>query len=213
MNEHEHEPIPGLPAHLPAGERILWQGAPDWRGLARRAYHVGQVGIYFGFLLAWAAISAATHRTLATLPSTALLLAGLAAGAMAVLAGLAWLTGRTTIYTITNRRVVMRFGIALPMSINLPFAQIVSAGVRLHAGGRGDIVLALPATQRIAYLVLWPHVRPWRLARAEPMLRAVPEAERVAQILARALAAGAAQAAPAMASAAPARPARAEAVA
>lgn len=213
MNEHEHEPVPGLPAHLPAGERILWQGAPDWRGLARRAYHVGQVGAYFVLLLAWATVSAVSNGTLAELPWTALLVAGLAAGAIAVLAGFAWLTGRTTIYTITNRRVVLRFGIALPMTINLPFAQIASAGLKLHAGGSGDIPLALADAQRIAYVILWPHARPWRVARAEPMLRAVPEAERVAQILARALAAAAEQAAPAVSSAAPARPSRAEAVA
>jgi hypothetical protein len=186
-----------LPARLPPGETILWQGAPRWRGIAWRAYHVGQVGAYFGLLLLWSAASAAAHGTLANLPQTALLLTGLGAGAIAVLVLLAWLTGRTTLYTITNRRVVIRFGIALPMTINLPFRQIASAGLRLHADGSGDIPLALLDAQRVAYLVLWPHVRPWRAARAEPMLRAVPDAQRVAQLLARALAAAAAQPAPA----------------
>jgi hypothetical protein len=39
----------------------------------------------------------------------------------------------------------------------------------------------------MAYSNLWPHVRPWRLANPEPMLRSIPEAERVAQILSNAL--------------------------
>ncbi|MEY3475503.1 MAG: hypothetical protein RL087_1961, partial [Pseudomonadota bacterium] len=30
-HEHEFEAAPGLPAPLPVGERILWQGAPQWR--------------------------------------------------------------------------------------------------------------------------------------------------------------------------------------
>ena len=42
----------------------------------------------------------------------------------------AWASARTTVYTITNRRVVMRFGIALPMTLNLPFTLI--------ALGRGE---------------------------------------------------------------------------
>jgi hypothetical protein len=25
------EPIPGLPADLPEGEKLLWQGSPGWR--------------------------------------------------------------------------------------------------------------------------------------------------------------------------------------
>ncbi|MGA2129178.1 MAG: PH domain-containing protein, partial [Xanthobacteraceae bacterium] len=36
-------------------------------------------------------------------------------------------------------------------------------------------------------LVLWPHVRPWHVARPQPMLRAVPDALRVAETLARAM--------------------------
>ncbi len=38
----------------------------------------------------------------------------------------------------------------------------------------------------IAYLHLWPHARPWRAARPEPMLRCVPQAAQVAQLLSQA---------------------------
>jgi hypothetical protein len=43
-------------------------------------------------------------------------------------------------------------------------------------------------------LLLWPHVRPWRLTHVEPMLRCVPEARVVADILAGALVAATPQA-------------------
>jgi hypothetical protein len=189
LNEHEHEPIPGLPAELPEGESLLWQGAPAWRALARRAFHVWQVAAYFVILLGWSAWHAADTGELAGLPRTALVLAVLAVAAMAVLMVIAWLTQRTTVYTITSRRVVIRFGIALPMTINLPFRQVVGAGLRLHADGTGDLPIALTEKAKIAFPILWPHVRPWRLVRPEPMLRCVPEAAQVGQILARALAA------------------------
>ena len=38
-----------------------------------------------------------------------------------------------------------------------------------------------------AWLLLWPHVRPWRMRHPEPMLRSLPDAAHVAAILAPAL--------------------------
>lgn len=192
MREHDAEPVPGLPERLPPGERILWQGAPRWDALARRAYHVRALAFYFAALLAWVAAASGSVRAVA-------MAAGLAMAALGLLAGLAWLTARTTCYTVTNRRVVMRFGIAVPVTLNLPFAAVHAAGVRVHADGTGDVALAMAVPRGLSWPVLWPHARPWRLSRPEPVLRAVPDAARVAQILGRALASHADQPAPAVA--------------
>ena len=43
--------------------------------------------------------------------------------------------------------------------------------------------LRLKGNDRLAYTHLWPHVRPWRFAHPEPMLRAVPEAAKTAATL------------------------------
>lgn len=98
------------------------------------------------------------------------------------------LIARTTVYTITSRRLVIRFGVALPMTINLPFSVIDAAGLRVYRDASGDIPLSLAAGERVSFPVLWPHVRPWRLTRAEPMLRCVPQAEHLSRIVAQALA-------------------------
>lgn len=192
MSEYDSEPINGLPALPPEGEVILWQGAPDWRSLARRAFHIRKVAFYFAVLLAWSAISTLYDG----LGSGAALTSGLtfallAGAAIAILALLAWLIARTTVYTVTNRRVVMRFGVALPMTINLPFKVVESAALRSHADGTGDIVLRIGGEDRVAFLVLWPHVRPWHLARPQPMLRCLPEAAAAAETLRQALSAAA----------------------
>lgn len=189
MSEYDTEPIRGLPEPLPAGERILWQGAPDWWALAKRALHVRKVAIYCGVLLAWQLTAAiAAGEAVAAAAVTTLTLAPLALAAVGILLGLAWLFARSTVYTITNRRVVMRFGVALPMTVNLPFRTIGSAGLRVDRNGIGNLPLALMGADRIAWLALWPHVRPWRVSRPEPMLRAVPEAVEVARLLAEAMA-------------------------
>ena len=188
VNEYDQEPIPGLPEIPPAGERILWQGAPGWRGLARRAFHVRKVAIYFVAIFLWFLASkllGGQSLVQGLVLGTWLLV--LALVAMGLLLLLAWANSRATLYTLTNRRVVMRFGVAVSMTINIPFSQIGSAGLRRYEDGTGDITLSLIGRPRVSYLVLWPHVRPWRFGQVEPMLRVVPDAARVADILSGAL--------------------------
>ncbi len=52
-DDFSFEPRRGLPALLPEGERLLWQGSPRWQSLAVRAYQVRKVAVYFGILVAW----------------------------------------------------------------------------------------------------------------------------------------------------------------
>ncbi|WP_448585235.1 photosynthetic complex putative assembly protein PuhB [Thermaurantiacus sp.] len=178
--EHEAEPIPGLPGRLPPGERILWQGRPDWRHLARSAFHVRLVGAYFAILVVIGVLSGSFLGALLTLA------AGLAG--VGLLLGLAILFARATIYTITSRRLVIRSGVALPLCVNLPMVQVETARLNARPDGSGDIALALKPEARAGYLLLWPHVRPWRFARPEPMLRGLADVRPVADLLARALA-------------------------
>lgn len=198
-DDHELEPVPGLPEHLPAGESILWQGRPRWQSLAVRAMHLKVLALYFGGLAAWrAATLLGDGLTAGEAAIGALWIVLLGLGAMGLLTLFAWLAARTTMYTITNRRVVLRVGVALPLTINLPFAAVAAASLNDSPDGSGDVALALVPEQRISYALLWPHARPWRFSRAEPMLRAIPDAAGVAQVLARALAASASLPVPAM---------------
>lgn len=194
MSESEFEPVPGLPERLPAGERMLWQGSPHWLGLSLTAFRLRAVAIYFALLMVWrggsmlyegASMAAALDHAIAILP--------LAFGAIAILLVIGITSARTTLYTITDRRIVMRFGMALPLTVNVPFTQIDAAAVGHHRGalgdGLGDITLSLGAGERIGYLMIWPHARPWRYSRPEPMLRSLPNPDGVAALLADALAA------------------------
>lgn len=193
-HEHEFEPQHGLPERLPADERILWQGSPDAASLARSAFHLRKLVLYFGLIMVWQAATLAGEGgdagALLLGMVWPLALAGIGLGAVALLA---YLTARTAVYTLTDRRVVMRIGIVLTLTFNLPLKAIASASLRRGPPGHGDIVLSLAGTDRIAYLHLWPHARPWRISRPEPMLRAIPQAEQVAAQLSRAWAAATGQ--------------------
>jgi hypothetical protein len=183
-HEHEYEPQHGLPERLPADETILWQGGPDLRMLALRVFHLRKLAIYFAAMLVLRAVTvwAGGAGWGGALMSIAWLAVAALVGLGAV-AALAWLTASTTVYTLTNKRVVTRIGIVLTVTFNLPLVKVASAALRPQNNGVGDICLALAGADRIAWLQLWPHVRPWRLAKPEPMLRMVPDAARVAGLL------------------------------
>ena len=190
-------PPPGLPGHLPPGERMLWQGRPEWRAFAKQVFHVRVVAGYVALVVAWCVASLVMDgRPAADVAVSSLRYAAVAVAPVLFLLGYAWLIVRSTTYTVTNRRVAFRIGSIVPMTINVPYARIESAAVSTRPDGSGDISLLLIGKDRLAYLLLWPHARPWRLARAEPTLRAIPDVAAAAQIIARALAASANMPAP-----------------
>lgn len=173
---------------LPEGERLIWQGGPSARALALRVFHLRPVVAYFVLLFAtWVVMGAFEHQPWLDVLAAASRLAVPLAIVLALIGGLAFLYSRTTRYSVTNRRVLLQFGAVLPMTLNIPFRQIASAAVGKYADGSGDLPLTVISEQRLAFLLLWPHARPWRLTRVEPMLRCVPDASNVADLLARAL--------------------------
>lgn len=187
--DFDFEPIKGLPEQLPKGERLLWQGGPDWKRLALDAFHARKVIYYFAALAGLQMLaSLATGSTLEPALRPLLWLVPMALAASLILAGLAWLSARTTVYTLTSKRLVMRIGMALPITINIPFKLIDKAAVKVNADGTGDIPLTLHDGEHIAYLALWPHARRWQFSKPQPSLRSIPNADRIATLLARALA-------------------------
>ena len=186
MTEYENEPIPGLPGVPPTGEQILWQGSPDWRALARSAFHTRLVAGYFAVLAIWALVGVLTRGVHSA--------SDLSGVAMTIIVGilgvgllnlLAWGSARTTIYTLTNRRIVLRIGMALPKCINLPLGLVGSVDLAARADGSGDLPLTITGQQKLGYVGLWPHARPWKVVTPQPMLRAVPDAATVAALIAR----------------------------
>ena len=183
-DDFEIEPIPGLPARLPQGEHILWQGRPDSKTFARVILHERKIALYFLLLIGWKfGTGFYDGETFAQSLYTA---ATLALGALIVFSLLklyARAVEKTTIYTITNKRIVMRFGVALPVTFNFPFAQIIEANLKPVIDDKGTISLGLKEHTKVSWLILWPHVRPWKLAHPQPSIRLVSDVQEVAILL------------------------------
>lgn len=187
MDDHDDfafEPVPGLPEELPQGETMLWQGSPNWQAMAISAFHVRKVAVYFGLLLTWKLSTAATGEEMV---DTTLWLTGLGAASLGILALLAWLYARGTIYTLTTKRVVIRSGLALPVTLNLPLSLVETAALTRQPRGTDGIALTVAKPNRVAWLVLWPNARPWNFTNPQPMLRCLHDAQVVVPLLAKAL--------------------------
>lgn len=185
-DDFNFEPIRGLPEQLPEGEHILWQGAPDpWR-LAQEALALRWVAGYFALLAFWriGVSSADVPFGIAVMHGVPFLVSGILA--CAILFGIAYVQARSTVYTLTNKRVAMRIGAALTMTLNLPYTWIGTAKLDLKSSGHGTLAFELIGETKVSYLMSWPHVRPWRIARTQPALRCIPDAQNVARIFAEA---------------------------
>jgi Bacterial PH domain len=176
-----------LPGDIPQGEKILWHGRPRWVSLARRAYRSDFVVAYFVALTVWNCVSVGRDTGWIAASVIGAKTLGIGGAALALLAVLAYTSARTTLYVVTTRRLVLKVGIALPIFINLPFTQIVSAAARLYSDGTGDIPVATAPSQRLAYFALWPHARPFHFRHPEPALRCVANGVDVAETVRRAL--------------------------
>lgn len=174
MIEFDHEPIPGLPEELPEGEAIVWQGKPDADLLARSVFKTRWIAGYFGALMLIAFAAGSVGGAAATL------IVGLVT--IGILHLVARAVAKATIYTLTDRRIVLRIGVALEKCINLPLKRIGAADLDAQGDGRGDIRLSLMGDDRVSLFMLWPHARGF--ARPQPALRALPEVEKVARLLA-----------------------------
>jgi len=184
IREHEIEPLPGLPAVPPVGEVILWQGRPSSALVARHLLKIRWIVGYFLILASWAVLAGLNDGQPAggILFSVAVLtaLAGVLIGMIELFA---WAVEKTTLYTITTERIVMRFGVAISMTLNLPFRQIDGVALARIGEKGGLIAIGLLPEQRISWLIQWPHVRGLRFSRPEPSLIYLPDAYKVASVL------------------------------
>jgi hypothetical protein len=171
-HEHEFEAQTGLPEKLPQGEVILWQGSPNWVSLAVEAFHLRALGIYFSIMLllqaSYLTAESEEFNLSQLLLTTTMILLTLSAIAL-----WAWMSANASMYTITNKRVVIRLGIVFSLTFNFPLKKIIAANELHRKNGTTDLSLILHQEDHIAWLHLWPHVRPWEINHPEPTLRCI----------------------------------------
>ncbi|MEL6302209.1 MAG: photosynthetic complex putative assembly protein PuhB [Pseudomonadota bacterium] len=179
------------------GERVLWQGGPAPSLLARHALHVRKVALYFVLLLLWRVgntlYGGGVWGDVAQTATTTILFG-------VTLCSMLWIYARwaerSTTYTITDKRIAIRTGVALQITVTIPLEKIESAGLIPRGETGGDVVLHTARDARVAYFVLWPSVQPFRIRHPRPMLRCLEDARSAADALKSAIEADMRQVAP-----------------
>ena len=186
QDDFAFEPIRGLPERPPEGEVILWQGQPNWLRLTVDSLNLWWVLAYFIFLFVWRFISVSDLMPIdqALLVSFPFLALALIVALLLLLVG--FIQAKATVYTITNKRIVMRIGAALTLTLNLPFTEIENAAIASSSKNFGSIAIDTKNDAKLSFLILWPHVRAWHFKKPQPSLRCIPNATEVAEILANA---------------------------
>jgi Bacterial PH domain len=175
--------VHGVAEALPPGERLMWEGAPAPRALARHLLFVRPLAAYFALMVAWwvvANIGKAGTMDFWMPVALQLTLVSLVLGGVLGLAN--WIAQSTT-YAITDRRIVMRLGVIFPLTVNIPLKYVVSAQARTFGDGTGQIAVQLDQKEKLAWIVLFPHVRPWRFRTPEPLLRGLTDPAEVGRVL------------------------------
>ena len=98
-------------------------------GLAQPALVAG----YFAFLTLWRFATVVDQVTLTRAVALSVPFVIMGAIVIALLFIVGYVQARATVYTITNRRVAMRIGAALTVTLNLPYSQIANADLRAGA--------------------------------------------------------------------------------
>ena len=175
---------------LPWGERVLWRSSPDPRLLTEHLFRLRRVAAYSVILYALWAIrqwrSGPGHDFL----RTSIVWLVLVLITVGFLHWLAQTTSRTSTYILTDRRLVMRVGIALEMTVSVPLSMIERVDVRQFRDRSGELVVTLAAAMRVGYGALWPHVRLRAPRHPQPVLRGLHQPEYVATLLSEAVSTG-----------------------
>jgi hypothetical protein len=183
-HEHEFEAALGLPEQLPKGEHILWQDSPNWKSLGVEAFQLRSLSIYFALMLLLQLSYLTGQGQGDDWNAKPLLITGaLVAVTLGALWAWAYMSAKASMYTITNKRVVMRIGVVFSLTFNLPLKQIIGAHELHRTNGTSDLSLSIKKEDRIGWLHLWPHSRPWALYQPQPTLRCIGDGVRCAEIL------------------------------
>ena len=184
MNETEFHRLPEeVGKSIPAGENICWEGKPDWKSFGYHSFGIKYLIFYFVI----SAFYAVSQLELAFSFSSFLVryipfvISGVIAGIILYL--LAYLIASHTCYVITEKRVVIRTGVALVFLLNIPLNKVVSIDKQSLTRGRGNLSFKSQFKKRIPYFSCWPSVKNGSFLEPVPAFRSVANVEEVGKIV------------------------------
>ena len=168
---------------IPDGESILWKGKPSLWGFSWNLFGLKWITFYLSILsvVSIARFFASDFHTAFYIDFLPFFLSGIFASI--ILIGLAAIQAYSTVYIITENRVIIKTGAALSFLISMPFKKIKEVNLQKRGTSIGTISFELLSKKRVPYISCWPSVRPWKFKRTQPAFSCVGSVDEVATIL------------------------------
>ena len=168
---------------IPEGESILWKGKPSFWGFSWYFFGLKLLAFYLIILsVVFAArLTVTDFFTAFVVDFLPFLLSGILTSC--ILMALAKIQSQSSVYIITENRVIIKSGAALSFLISMPFKKIKAVNLQKRKGSLGTISFELNSGKRVPYISCWPSVRPWRFKKTEPAFSCIENVDEVATIL------------------------------
>ena len=168
---------------IPNGESILWKGRPSLWGFSWNLFGLKWITFYLSILsvVSIARFFASDFHTAFYIDFLPFFLSGIFASI--ILIGLAAIQAYSTVYIITENRVIIKTGAALSFLISMPFKKIKEVNLQKRGASIGTISFELFSKKRVPYISCWPSVRPWKFKKTQPAFSCVRSVDEVATIL------------------------------
>ena len=168
---------------IPDGESILWKGKPSLWGFSWNLFGLKWITFYLSILsvVSIARFFASDFHTAFYIDFLPFFLSGIFGSI--ILIGLAAIQAYSTVYIITENRVIIKTGAALSFLISMPFKKIKEVNLQKRGASIGTISFELFSKKRVPYISCWPSVRPWKFKKTQPAFSCVGSVDEVATIL------------------------------
>ena len=168
---------------IPNGESILWKGRPSLWGFSWNLFGLKWITLYLSILsiVSVARFFASDFYTAFYVDFLPFFLSGIFASI--ILICLAATQTYSTVYIITENRVIIKTGAALSFLISMPFKKIKEVNLQKRGASIGTISFELLSEKRVPYISCWPSVRPWKFKGTQPAFSCIGSVDEVATIL------------------------------
>ena len=184
------EPHQTILEAIPDGESIQWKGKPSFWGFSWHFFGLKLMAFYLIILSAVfvARLTVTDFYTAFAVDFLPFLLSGILASC--ILMALAGIQSQSSVYIITENRVIIKSGAALSFLISIPFKKIKAVNMQKRNGSLGTISFELNSGKRVPYISCWPSVRSWKFKKTEPAFSCIENVDQVATILRKLVMAG-----------------------
>ena len=184
MNENLINRLPDeVGRSIPKGERVCWTGKPNWISFGFHAFGIKYILIYF-IVSAFYAISQ-IELVFSFKAFIGEYISFVVSGMIAslILFMLSYFSAQHTYYVITEKRLVIRTGIALVFLLNVPLKNVISIDKQSLFYGYGNLSFKPQSKKRIPYFSCWPSVRRGSFLNPVPTFRSIANIEQIGKIV------------------------------